>query len=270
MECNGNEFCFNYDASSPMCPSIFDLDKLGALSAGEREEHVIIIQAPFPSDYEAEVVEDFIAFARSLGKKPVLLPFKPNGKAQHIKGFLKQFAATAQSSGAFLSQVARLNIPMVGLDPALVLCYRDEYSEILEKDRGGFEVLMVHEWLLPRLDQFEKRDHRRSDPWYLLAHCAEKTKLPKIEAYWITVFDYFGATLQPVAVGCCGMAGTFGHEADKLQMSKDIYGLSWKPVLDELPKERVLVTGYSCRSQVKRLEGIHPKHPLQALLEHIG
>jgi len=247
----------------------FDLDKLAVLSEKEREEYVIIVQDPFTSYYEAEVVEDFIVFLTRLGKKPILLPFKPNGKAQHIKGFLNRFAATAQSSAAFLSQVARLNIPMVGLDPALVLCYRDEYSEILGKGRGDFDVLLAHEWLLPRLHQFEKRDTPNLDPWYLLAHCTEKTKLPSSEKDWVTIFDYFGATLQPVAVGCCGMAGTFGHEADKLQMSKDIYSLSWKPILEELPQERVLVTGYSCRSQVKRFEGIKPKHPLQALLEHL-
>jgi len=49
-------------------------------------------------------------------------------------------------------------------------------------------------------------------------------------------------------------------------MSKDIYGLSWKPSLDKLPKDRCLITGYSCRSQVKRFEQVKPKHPLQALL----
>ncbi|GAM71676.1 glycolate dehydrogenase [Vibrio ishigakensis] len=62
------------------------------------------------------------------------------------------------------------------------------------------------------------------------------------------------------------MAGTFGHEADKYQWSKDVYALSWKPRLQDLPKERCLVTGYSCRSQVKRFEGEAVKHPLQALL----
>ena len=62
------------------------------------------------------------------------------------------------------------------------------------------------------------------------------------------------------------MAGTFGHESDKLQMSKDIYALSWKPSLERLPKERCLITGYSCRSQVKRFEGTKQMHPIQALL----
>lgn len=243
----------------------FDLEQLRGLLKREREEHVIVVQDPFTSYYEADVVEDFFTLVGRLGRKPVLLPFKPNGKAQHIKGFLKQFGTTAKSGSGFLQEVAELGIPMVGLDPALVLCYRDEYSEILGGDRGDFVVSMVHEWLLSLLGQFEKRA-RSGQIWHLLSHCTEKTKLPSSEMDWVTIFHHFGAELQPVEVGCCGMAGTFGHEADNVQMSKDIYKMSWKKRFKEFSVERCLVTGYSCRSQVKRFEGVKPKHPLQALL----
>ncbi|AKB07449.1 D-2-hydroxyglutarate dehydrogenase YdiJ [Vibrio cholerae] len=244
---------------------LFDMQRLAGLSQEEREQHVLIVQDPFTSYYDADVVEDFVALLLKLGKKPVLLPFKPNGKAQHIKGFLRQFRSTAANTAAFLTQVADLNIPLVGVDPALVLCYRDEYVEILGKDRGEFSVLTVHEWLKPRLSQFTPQA-TDAQPWYLLAHCTEKTKLPNAEKEWVEIFRHFGTQLNAVAVGCCGMAGTFGHEVDKLTMSRDIYDLSWQPALASLPKERCLVTGYSCRSQVKRFEQIKPKHPLQALL----
>lgn len=47
--------------------------------------------------------------------QPVLLPFSPNGKAQHIKGFLARFARTANKTADFLNRVARLGCPMAGL-----------------------------------------------------------------------------------------------------------------------------------------------------------
>lgn len=244
----------------------FNLQRLAGLSQQDRDQHVIVVQDPFTSYYDADVVEDFIQLLIKLGKNPILLPFKPNGKAQHIKGFLKQFTSTAQNTAAFLSQVADLNIAMVGVDPALVLCYRDEYNEILGDKRGDFDVLTVHEWLLPRLAEFNASEALDTEAWYLFAHCTEKTKLPNAEKEWGMIFTHFGAKLHTVPVGCCGMAGTFGHELDKLEMSKDIYGLSWQPSLEKLPKERCLITGYSCRSQVKRFEHFKPKHPLQALL----
>ncbi|WP_375753883.1 FAD-binding and (Fe-S)-binding domain-containing protein [Vibrio sp. HN007] len=248
----------------------FDHQTLHLLSDEEKQKHVLIVQDPFTSYYDAQVVEDFVKLVVKLGKKPVVLPFKPNGKAQHIKGFLKQFTSTAVTTSEFLSQVAELNIPMVGVDPALVLCYRDEYADILGEQRGDFEVLNVHEWMMNNLDSFNPGQPSNLPPWYLFAHCTEKTRMPNSEKEWATIFKFFGGVLEPVSVGCCGMAGTFGHEADKLQMSTDIYDLSWKQNFEKLPKEQCLVTGYSCRSQVKRTEETYSKHPLQALLQLVG
>lgn len=245
----------------------FSLEQLQAIPAGQRSDYVCIVQDPFTSFYDAEVVEDFAKLILKMGKKPVLLPFKPNGKAAHIKGFLSQFAKGAKSTADFLTQVAQLNIPLVGVDPALVLCYRDEYVEILKEERGTFNVLTAHEWLMPLVQDKDALEVVDEADWYLFAHCTEKTKMPNAEKEWGAIFHHFGGRLTTVPVGCCGMAGTFGHESDKLQMSKDIYGLSWQPNLDKLPKERCLVTGYSCRSQVKRFEDVKVKHPVQALLQ---
>lgn len=103
------------------------LEQLEGLSAEQRAEHVLIVQDPFTSYYDAKVVADFVRLVEKLGYKPVLLPFSPNGKAQHVKGFLTRFARTARKTADFLNRVAQLGMPLVGVDPALVLCYRDEY-----------------------------------------------------------------------------------------------------------------------------------------------
>lgn len=245
----------------------FDLQWLQALSAQEREDYVLIVQDPFTSYYDAEVVRDFVLLAEKLGKKPLLVPFKPNGKAQHVKGFLRQFARTARNTADFLNQLAQLGIPLVGVDPALVLCYRDEYLEVLGDARGDFQVMTAHEWLLPLLPSLPDRPLREDDRWYLFAHCTEKTKMPNAEKEWAQIFAGFGANLMPVSVGCCGMAGTFGHEKDKLELSRGVYDLSWQPNLEQLDSERCMATGYSCRSQVKRFEHIRMKHPVQVLLQ---
>lgn len=84
---------------------------------------------------------------------------------------------------------------------------------------------------------------------------------------WIKIFAQFGRQLINVNIGCCGMAGTYGHEVKHLANSKGIYALSWGNRLQKLPKIRCLATGYACCSQVKRIENETIKHPLQALLE---
>jgi Fe-S oxidoreductase len=257
------------------------LEQLEALPAVDRQEYVLVVQDPFTSFYDANVVADFIRLVEKLGYKPVLLPFSPNGKAQHIKGFLQRFAKTAAKTADFLNRTSRLGIPMVGVDPALVLCYRDEYREALAEGRGDFEVLLVHEWLqrLPpaKIQRQTETTPTRSvavspamakdDTWYLFGHCTESTELPASGQQWAVIFAGFGARLETVSVGCCGMAGTYGHESVNLENSRGIYALSWQQPLQRLPRDHCLTTGYSCRSQVKRIEGQGIRHPLQALLE---
>ncbi|QUJ68472.1 FAD-binding oxidoreductase [Photobacterium sp. GJ3] len=249
----------------------FDLQWLQALSPEERQQYVLIVQDPFTSYYDAEVVRDFVLLIEKLGRKPMLVPFQPNGKAQHVKGFLRQFAKTAKNTADFLNQLSALSIPMVGVDPALVLCYRDEYQEILGEQRGAFQVVTAHEWLTPLLKELRAFDPRENEePWYLFAHCTEKTKMPNAEKEWGAIFSHFGASMKAVSVGCCGMAGTFGHEKDKLETSKGVYQLSWQPNLATLDGERCMATGYSCRTQVKRFEHIRMKHPVQVLLRLVS
>ncbi|MEI4957978.1 FAD-binding and (Fe-S)-binding domain-containing protein [Aeromonas caviae] len=247
----------------------FDLPGLEAMSPEQRQKVVLIVQDPFTSYYDAPVVRDLVKLASKLGYQPYLLPFKPNGKPQHVKGFLRAFARTAASSAQFLNKVAALGIPMVGVDPSLVLCYRDEYVKALGPARGDFQVLLPQEWLLslPAEALPVREADAGAEPWYLFAHCTEKTTKPSTHGDWSTLFRRFGARLQPVSVGCCGMAGTYGHDAKQVENSKGIYGLSWAEPLAHLPQARCLATGYSCRSQVKRMEGEKLKHPLQALLE---
>jgi len=242
------------------------LEQLEAMDAAQREQHVLVVQDPFTSYYEAQLVTDFIRLIENLGYRPVLLPFSPNGKAQHVKGFLQRFARTAGKTAEFLNRMAQLGVPMVGVDPATVLCYRDEYQQVLGEQRGAFSVQLVHEWLHGVLAGREEQI-ASGEAWYLFAHCTEVTALPSTPNQWQAIFARFGAKLENINVGCCGMAGTYGHESKNLANSLGIYELSWHPQLQKLPRQRCLATGFSCRSQVKRAEGNGMRHPLQALLE---
>jgi FAD/FMN-containing dehydrogenase/Fe-S oxidoreductase len=248
----------------------FDLAKLQSLTDKQREGYVLIVQDPFTSFYDANTVQSMMELIRKLGLDPILLPFKPNGKAQHVKGFLSRFAKTATSSSDFLNQLAELNIPMVGMDASMVLCYRDEYAKTLGDKRGDFEVLLAHEWLLSFINTdttFESDVSDQHQIFKLFSHCTEKTALVNSEKEWLAIFNHFGLSLETVSVGCCGMAGTYGHEKSNLENSKGLFDLSWQPKLAELETEQILATGFSCRSQVKRLTELKARHPVEAILQ---
>lgn len=250
------------------------LEELEDLSAVEKNDILFIVQDPYTSYYDAKVVRDFVMLTQELGFTPILLPFKPNGKAMHIKGFLKRFSKTAQNQAEFLNRMAKLGIPLVGVDPAIVLSYRDEYKEALQEKRGDFHVLTAHEWLKQRLQNTALQDKLkniaktdRTFDWYLFPHCTESTFMPNSPKEWQEIFGKFGQQLNVEKVGCCGMAGVFGHEVQNQKMSREIYDVSWHKKLHEKDPHFCLATGYSCRSQVKRYEHVVLKHPVQALLE---
>tara|TARA_R110001583_G_scaffold192800_1_gene359812 strand:+ start:17371 stop:20457 length:3087 start_codon:yes stop_codon:yes gene_type:complete len=249
----------------------FDLTKLQYLTDKQREGYVLIVQDPFTSFYDANTVQSMMGLIRQLGLEPILLPFKPNGKAQHVKGFLARFAQTAKSSSEFLNQLSHLNIPMVGMDASMVLCYRDEYAKTLGDKRGDFEVLLAHEWLLSFIKKETTlnaniNENDKKQVFKLFSHCTEKTALVNSENEWLAIFNHFGLSLEKVSVGCCGMAGTYGHEKSNLENSKGLFELSWQHKLIDLAPEQILATGFSCRSQVKRFTELKARHPVEALL----
>jgi FAD/FMN-containing dehydrogenase/Fe-S oxidoreductase len=245
----------------------FDLHSLQALTPEQRQQYVLVVQDPFTSFYDAQVVADLGRLARKLNKIPVLLPFKPNGKPEYVSGFIDKFTKTATTTAAFLNQVGLLNIPMVGVDASLVLCYRDEYKKVLGDARGDFKVLTVHEWLVDiPASEWPKATSSSSMPKALFAHCTEKTALPKTEQQWQQIFAHVQQSVDIVKVGCCGMAGTYGHEAQNLDNSLGIYALSWQQAVGRYQPEQIMASGYSCRSQVNRVDGVKSRHPLQHLL----
>lgn len=230
----------------------------------DRERLVLVVQDPFTSFYDAKVVADLVRFIEKLGFVPKLVPFKPNGKPEHVKGFMARFAKTAANAAAFFNELNALGAPLVGVDPSLVLCYRDEYQKALGDKRGNFQVLLAQEWLSALPDSAFAAIQGQGNAT-LFAHCTEKTALPTSEQSWQGIFAKAGHQLAVANVGCCGMAGTYGHEAANLGNSRGIYELSWRSAVAKA--DTVLATGYSCRCQVARLDGAKPLHPIQWLLE---
>ncbi|KAF7782071.1 hypothetical protein PRUB_b1480 [Pseudoalteromonas rubra] len=249
---------------------LYDETRLAALSKEAMSDIVFIVQDPFTSYYEAELVEALIKLVGKLGKQAILLPFVPNGKAQHVKGFLKEFKSTASSANEFLSRVAKFERPMIGLDASLVLCYRDEYLKILEKDKLAFQVQLAHEWLgNQNWDALGQQVKASVSKVKLLSHCTETSAMPESKNVWKTIFNQLGINLDTPATGCCGMAGTYGHETDHQENSKTLYEMSWQHHTKEMGSETVLATGFSCRCQVKRFENQKPMHPIEFIANNL-
>jgi Fe-S oxidoreductase len=228
---------------------------------------VVLLQDAFTTFYEPGVLEASCLLLRALGFQPHVFPYFENGKALHIKGFLREFGKVVTRNTAVLRKAGALGFPLVGIEPAVVLTYRDEYPKELESD-AGFRVWLLQEWLAEQ--KLTARAPAGGPAFRLLSHCTEQALVTKAPALWAKVFGALGVPLDLVKSGCCGMCGVYGHEVAHKSDSLGIFGLSWKGKIDpERDKGRTLVTGHSCRTQVERTLGFTPQHPVQALLSAI-
>ncbi|MBT6725969.1 MAG: FAD-binding oxidoreductase [Deltaproteobacteria bacterium] len=248
------------------------IEELRRLPTAQKQSSVILLQDAFTSFYEAPLVIHFVKLLQNLGFRVCVTPFRPNGKPLHIKGLLNWFDPLVRKNSEWLQTLATLGVPIVGIEPSMVLTYRDEYPKSLGFQQLPVEIMLPQEWLVQQIDQL--RSNKILEPlrsYCLMGHCSEKTLALQSQQQWQNVFKALGLDLRLEATGCCGMAGTYGHEKEHYEESRGIFKMSWQHHMpNELAQQAtILATGYSCRSQVKRFAGFHPMHPLQALLQEI-
>jgi hypothetical protein len=80
------------------------------------------------------------------------------------------------------------------------------------------------------------------------------------------LFEAMGAKAEILDDGCCGMAGSFGFEQHKYDLSMQIYEHKLGPHLRERPSQRLVVAdGFSCKTQIEQATGRRPLHLAQLL-----
>ncbi len=246
------------------------VEKINQLSDSEKAKSVILVQDAFTSYFDTQTVSEILECLQRLGFKPWVMKFSPNGKPLHVHGFLKMFIRTATNTSKRLKALSNTGVPLIGIDPSMTLVYRSEYTKYSRASVP--EVKLIQEFLTEQLETLETVTSLKNKDISakLMGHCTEKTNAANSVKQWQQVFDTLGAQLSEIPVGCCGMAGTFGHETRNYENSKEIYRLSWESPVNAPENQGILLsTGYSCRSQAKRMDQKQLIHPLQFLLQQL-
>ncbi|NKK69363.1 FAD-binding protein [Rhizobium leguminosarum bv. viciae] len=244
---------------------------LAKLSAVERQATVVFVPDAFTASFDPGVVMAAIKLAQKMGLSPLLAASHINGKALHVHGYLGQFEKAALGTANYLQRLAGAGVTLVGLDPSMALAFRSEYKGITGAEPSA-PVLLPQEWLATNLERLAKIITPPSGKRYqLLPHCTERSNAPDALAQWKAVFDAIQIRLETIQAGCCGMAGTFGHETHNRAVSERLYAMSWAtPIAMSSDDTIVMATGYSCRSQAKAIDAIRPPHPLEVLSQLLG
>ncbi|MFT6656409.1 MAG: Fe-S oxidoreductase [Marinomonas primoryensis] len=231
----------------------------------------MVVQDAFTSYFETQLVLDTMETLSRLGFQAYLAPYMPNGKPLHVHGFIKAFNNTARKNLDMLQRLSFYGLPFIGIDPSMTLTYRAEYTKAFSNSRQVPKIQLMQEWLAQKSEHLIKQPLMCDNSTYhLMTHCTEKTNAAASIQDWQKIYSILGLELKVENVGCCGMAGTYGHESANQETSKTIYDLSWKEKVDNpVLIEKLVATGYSCRSQVKRFDDVAIPHPIQVLLKHL-
>ncbi|ANP90094.1 FAD-binding and (Fe-S)-binding domain-containing protein [Rhizobium leguminosarum] len=245
--------------------AIAHAEDLTRFSNAKLSRTVVFVPDVFTSYFDPDVALAAISLARKLGYEPLLAAPHINGKALHVHGYLARFEKAARETSAYLKGLTDLGVTLVGIDPSMTLAFRSEYSAVPGKPLGA-DVALPQEWLANVLAEQPPAKAIEGIRYTLMPHCTERTNAPAAIGQWKAVFAQFGIELAVAETGCCGMAGTFGHETRNKRLSEALYEMSWKsPIAGRQKEDVVMVTGYSCRSQVKILEAVGLEHPLQVI-----
>ncbi len=251
------------------------IPKANSKNISQAQKPILLMGDVLTRFHHPELLLDAAKLIKKLGYTPLLLPFIQNGKSFHALGYLKKFEYLAKKNQQFLKKYFDQNIPILGIEPALTLAFRDEYKNILEKNNNkiGFSVQLISEWL-EKLDLSGLKGGHAGPPlrmpsksYAFISHCSEKSLVPYSAKHWQKIFTQMGLDLILLEAGCCGMAGVYGHQIEHQENSKNLYELSWETHVKNYG-ENLLATGHSCRSQIKRLGGGNIKHPLSVLTSY--
>jgi FAD/FMN-containing dehydrogenase/Fe-S oxidoreductase len=165
-----------------------------------------------------------------------------------------------------LSPEIEAGIPIVGLEPSCVAVFRDELLNLFPHDERA-QALSRQTFLLSEFLETSAKNFPlpRLDCKALLhGHCHHKS-LMKMTAEE-SVLGRMGVDVHSPAPGCCGMAGSFGFDPDKYDLSIAIGELELLPAVRHAPPDWLIIAdGFSCREQIAHGSPRHALHLAEVL-----
>ena len=245
---------------------------------------VLLFADEFTNYQEAELGLAFAQLLMRLGYQVSIPRHVESGRAAISKGVLKLAKRFAEKNVRLLSPVVSEDVPLVGIEPSCILSFRDEYPDLVAPSmrqdaiRLGNNCLLFDEFLLREIDLgYIDRNAFGSlqcDIW-LHGHCHQKS-LVGIQKSASLLGLIQGAQVHVIPASCCGMAGSFGYEADHYSTSLAIGEMQLFPALrkatrnasSELPAF-IVAPGTSCRQQIKDGTGFSAIHPITLLYQQV-
>jgi FAD/FMN-containing dehydrogenase/Fe-S oxidoreductase len=157
-------------------------------------------------------------------------------------------------------------VPIVVLEPGCAAVFRDELINLFPSDdrarKLSRQTLLLSEFLERNAQQFVLPQLPRKA--LLHGHCHHKSLMKMTDEE--SVLRRMGLDFSQPAAGCCGMAGSFGFEKEKYEISLAIAELELLPAVRKAPPDCLIIAdGFSCREQIAQCTGRQTHHLAQVI-----
>ena len=247
----------------------------GNVQAGIGDKQVILFVDTFAQHFEPEIADAAHQVLSAAGYCVSTLQAHPDDEPSRALCCGRTYLSLGQVDAArrearrlqnALRPALAAGIPIVGLEPSRILSLRDDHLKLglgddavaLSKQVYLFEEFIAREHDRKRFN-LEFKPLQRSKT-LVHGHCHQKAvgamkSLRKVLRL-IPQFEF-----EFIEASCCGMAGSFGIEAEHADISMQMAELDLLPALRAAPEDATVVAcGFSCRHQIREGVAREPVH----------
>ena len=224
---------------------------------------VVLWVDTFSEHFSPEIATAAAAVLEALGYE-VVLPRKQLccGRPLYDYGLLDEARALLRTAVDTLASEIAAGVPIVGLEPGCLSVFKDELAKQLPDD-GAARKLAAQTFLFS--DFVARADFswpRLTAEVLVHGHCHQKALFGMQGD--AALLDKLGVRWRLLETGCCGMAGSFGFNAQHYDLSMKIGEDKLLPLVRAASPDTVVLTnGFSCREQIEHGTGRASLHIAQ-------
>jgi len=252
-----------------------------AAEALASSKSVVLWVDTFNGSFETENASAAVQVLQAAGYA-VHVPQRPQHRSGHLccgrtylsTGMVDEARARARELLDVLLPFAQRSIDIVGLEPSCLLTLRDEALVLGLGDAAqtvAQHALMFEEFIAreARAGRFAPALKPSTQAMRVHGHCHQKA-FAAIQPVMEVLKLIPGAAPELIESSCCGMAGSFGYEAEHHAVSMQMAELSLLPAVRAAPDALIVADGASCRHQIADGTAREALHVARVLANHLA
>ena len=246
----------------------------GAGHGWESGKQVVLFHDTFMNYNEPHVGKAAVAVLEAAGFEVILPNKRCCGRPMISKGMLDSAIENARYNVYQLAAYAAKGIPIIGCEPSCISTLRDDYVDLVPGDDAKLvaeHAFMIEEFLLACHEKGELNLHFTDEDKEVLlhGHCHQKALVgiePSVQVLSLPP----GYNVKVIDSGCCGMAGSFGYEAEHYEVSM---ACGRRQLFEAIEAGEgnfeIAAAGFSCRHQIEHGTGKEAKHLIEVFRDTI-